>query len=311
MRKRITMHSRLLVLLLVLCLAFTGSGCGAVGGDDHVKVYFENISLNRLVAVDYEIKSAELIDAVRELFSFMQTTPKADTVAVVPTPFVLNDASISQSTLTLDIGGPYDNLSGNAKLLLAAALTKTMTQLAGITYLILKVNGQNATDASGAEYGILRSALFVDVAADDPNNYVNTNLTLYYSNADGNKLLREDVPMIYRKGSSLERTVVEQLIRGPETTESGIKRTLAVTQSLLTITVTDRICYVNLGQELQYEALGVYNYIPVYSIVNSLGALPTIDKVQILVNGSALNTEVGDKISLATPIEPDYSWVEA
>ena len=66
----------------------------------------------------------------------------------------------------------------------------------------------------------------------------------------------------------------------------------------------------NLSQDLQYESLGVFNYIPIYSIVDSLASLQTVDKVQILINGSVLTTDIGDRVSVSTPMDPDYGYVE-
>jgi germination protein M len=122
--------------------------------------------------------------------------------------------------------------------------------------------------------------------------------------------VREDLSVIYRRGTSLERTVVEQLIRGPQMGNGNAKRTLPSTMSVLSIAVTERICYVNLSQDLQYESLGVFNYIPIYSIVDSLASLNTVDKVQILVNGSVLTTDLGENVSVSTPLDPDYKYID-
>jgi spore germination protein GerM len=67
---------------------------------------------------------------------------------------------------------------------------------------------------------------------------------------------------------------------------------------------------VNLSQDLQYESLGVFNYIPIYSIVDSLASLNTVDKVQILVNGSVLTTDLGENVSVSTPLDPDYKYID-
>ena len=309
-------HRRMLLCAKIfLCAAMVValvalSGCEASRDTDRVKVYFENTNATKLVTVDYHPIAIDDLDKVLELFDYMQNAGRSDTIAAVPASFKLSYAEINQNTLTLDLKGSYDDMPSNSKLLMAAALTKTMTQLDSVTYLLLKVNGQMAKDAGGDEYGILRSALFVDVAADDPNNFINSNMTLYYSNMAGDRLVREDVSVIYRRGTSLERTVVEQLIRGPQMGSGNVKRTLPSTVSVLTIAVTDRICYVNLSQDLQYESLGVFNYIPIYSIVDSLVSLNTVDKVQILINGSVLTTDLGDKVSVSTPLEPNYSYVD-
>jgi germination protein M len=224
---------KILLLVAVLTALLSAAGCEISHEPDRIKVYFENTNATKLVTVDYHPKAAEDLDIVWELFDYMQNAVRSDTVAAVPASLKLSYAEINQNTLTLDLKGSYDDMPSNSKLLMAAALTKTMTQLDSVTYLLLKINGEMAKDAGGDEYGILRSALFVDVAADDPNNFINSNITLYYSNAAGDRLVREDLSVIYRRGTSLERTVVEQLIRGPQMGNGNAKRTLPSTMSVV------------------------------------------------------------------------------
>ena len=87
---------------------------------------------------------------------------------------------------------------------------------------------------------------------------------------------------------------MEQLIKG--TTESECYQSIPSNTKLLSISVVDRICYVNLSQEFMVNAK---SNVTIYSIVNSLSGLEGIDGVKILVNGNS-NLMYRDVISLDT-----------
>jgi germination protein M len=89
----------------------------------------------------------------------------------------------------------------------------------------------------------------------------------------------------YGKNVPIERVVVEQLISGAE--ETGYYRTLPAKLKLLGISVNNGTCYVNLDSTFLSEMVNVSESIPIYSIVNSLCQLESINQVQILVNGDS------------------------
>lgn len=67
----------------------------------------------------------------------------------------------------------------------------------------------------------------------------------YYSNKMGDKLVKKVESVAYSKNTSLERIIVEQLIKGPG--DSTMNSTLPSDLKLLSISVSDGICYVNLS----------------------------------------------------------------
>ena len=55
---------------------------------------------------------------------------------------------------------------------------------------------------------------------------------------------------------------------------------------ILSATIADRICYINMNRAFQEEALDVSESIQIYSVVNSLLDSCEADKVQLSVEGS-------------------------
>ena len=65
-----------------------------------------------------------------------------------------------------------------------------------------------------------------------------------------------------------------------------LKATLPGTTKLINVSVADRICYLNFDSSFRNTIDNkLTEYVVMYSIVNSRTSLPTVDKVQISLDG--------------------------
>lgn len=112
----------------------------------------------------------------------------------------------------------------------------------------------------------------------DVNSFEKTELTLYFSNAAGDGLVEEKREVMRNTNTSLEKLIVEQLIEGPREPDSY--PTLPPDMKLLNVMVSESVCSINLDSAFLNNSLEVREYIPIYSIVNSLSELPTVSRVQ-------------------------------
>jgi germination protein M len=275
-------------------------------GDDSVLAYYVNAAVTRLTGDAHKLQAADLNGQIEELYAVLQESGHGETVAAVPESLKLISQNVDSRILSLDLEGPYYEMSTATQVMCLAALTKTMTQLEEVDYIRLSVNGSPVTQGE-TEVGILRSGMFMDDIKDNPDSYIDTELVLYFASEDGRQLVKTTLSVGYQSGSSLERIVVEQLLRGPQV--SGVKATLPSTSSLLGVNVRDGICYVNFDDKFISDSLsGGYDYIPVYSLVNSLTELPTVQKVQLMIN-SKTDVSYSDNISFAAPLERNMDYV--
>lgn len=83
--------------------------------------------------------------------------------------------------------------------------------------------------------------------------------------------------------------------------EGGLP-TLPSDVKLLNVSVSENVCYVNFDSNFLNNSLEVKELIPIYSIVNSLCAISSVNKVQLTVNGSS-DVMFRDVISLNTQFE--------
>lgn len=76
---------------------------------------------------------------------------------------------------------------------------------------------------------------------------------------------------------------------------------------ILNLTVNDSVCYINFDSTFLNVKPELNEYIPIYSIVNSLCELTTVTKVRILVNGSQ-DVMFRDVVSLNTAFERNEEY---
>jgi len=109
-------------------------------------------------------------------------------------------------------------------------------------------------------------------------------------------------------GVGIARTSLEELIRGE--VPRGCDRPLPPGTSVLGIRVAAKTATVDFSEELITNFRGGSDNegVMVYSIVNTLTSLPTIDKVQILVAGKTVN-EIGGHLHLGDPLAFDDELV--
>ena len=68
------------------------------------------------------------------------------------------------------------------------------------------------------------------------------------------------------------------------------------------------MCYLNFDSDFLNNQLEVKDYIPVYSIVNSLSELSSVNRVQISING-VQNAKFRDSIELNAMFERNLDYI--
>ena len=132
-------------------------------------------------------------------------------------------------------------------------------------------------------------------------------VALFFTNATGDSLKQElrQIP----KNESIARTTMEALIDGP--LSAGLYPTVPVNTILDRINIKDGLCTVDFSSELTDNHIGglIAEELTVYSIVNTLTQFPSIEQVQILVDGQILATLAGH-VDVSTAISRNYELVK-
>ena len=154
----------------------------------------------------------------------------------------------------------------------------------------------------------MRPDQFIYNSYTEMRNYERVRLHLYFADETGEKLVDAYRTVVYNSNMPLERIVLEQVIRGPN--GNFAFPTVNPDTKVINVTVRDRICYANLSGEFLDEPYDVTAQTAIYSIVNSLCELPSIDAVQISVEGHT-DTIFRDTISLTGSFRMNTGIVES
>lgn len=117
-------------------------------------------------------------------------------------------------------------------------------------------------------------------------------VTLYFTDPIENKLAPEERKVA--KATGIARLAMEELIKGPA--GSGLKATLPINTKLLDINVReDGLAIVDFSGELikDLPASATAETLAVYSIVNTLTQFPTVQEVEMRVDGRKVDTLLG------------------
>ncbi len=131
---------------------------------------------------------------------------------------------------------------------------------------------------------------------------------LYFARIVEGKLRMVAITRELPPGLGVARASVEELLRGE--VPRGCDRPLPPGTELLGITVADGLATVDFSEQLRTGFRGGSDneQVTVYSIVNTLTSLPTIDRVQILVGGGKINT-IGGHHDISGPLAFDGELV--
>lgn len=298
-----------LVLPILLVMICTGCDRGEkIAGDNSgYIVYYLNAAGNQLVGSEYETETTDKEALVQEFLSQLNTVPaELDCQTAMPSQVEKMTYRIENQVLHLYADANYMLMNSVREILCRAALTKTLTQIEGIDYLTIYCADQPITDGAGNPVGMLSASDFVD-SIRDVNSFERTEMTLYFANETGDSLVAEKREVMRSSNTSVEKLIVEQLIEGPQT--SGSYAVIPKEVKLLNVSVNDSVCSINFDASFLNNALEVREYIPIYSIVNSLTELSTVSRVQIRINGSE-DAVFRDLIPLNTIFERNYEYIE-
>ena len=287
-----------ILLILVLCL----SGCEEEQDKTVYQLYSVNYDKGIIEGNNYVTET----EAVEQLAADMaeQISGQEEETGILPHQVKILSYELSGDILRLNFNCSYRKMGAVEEVLCRAAIVKNFVQFEGIRYVQFQIEGESLLDSRGKPVGLMNANSFLENSGKDITAYQYTELELYFTNAAGDKLVKEKRNVYYTSNSPIEKVVVEQLIRGPK--EDGHFATLSSTTGILSVTQADGIAYVNLDQRFVTEALDIQQEIPVYSIVNSLIAAGNVQKVQISVNGDTSGV-YRESFSLSTIYEEDLS----
>ena len=304
----------LAVVVLLVTAGLCACGRGKQEGSYSYQIYYVNKEGTCVVSEEYvtDTSSEDKEELLQEFIGLLKDTSDRPEY-LSPLSDSYQGYALNEGQVNLDFSEDYAKQGHIVEVLGRAAVVRTVTQIDGIDTVTFSVQGEALVDAIGIPVGAMTADSFIDNAGTEINAYVDTEFRLYFANETGDALTEVSRNVIYNSNISMEQQVVEELIKGPRQDdvagyEAGYP-TVNPAVTILSVTVRDRVCYVNLSEEFLTPVYDVTSQVALYSIVNSLVELPGVNKVQISIDG---NTDVTfrDSVSLTTVFERDLDIIE-
>ena len=280
---------RTVMILLLVLLTVGFASCNKKEESEEetgYQIYYISNSETRLETKSYQVEAAGKYEQLKELLICLGTTSgKLEYKAPLAYGFKVLDAQIRRGTAYINVDAAYKELPATTEVLVRAALVNTLTQIEGVDYVNMTVEGRQLYDNAGEAVGRMSADQFVYNDGNEINTYELARVKLYFANESGDKLIAAYREKHYSTNVSMERLIVEEMIEGPSGQVQGIYPTINGNTKILSVTTKDGICYVNLDATFLKVKNNVSIQLAIYSIVNSLVELPTVNKVQILVDG--------------------------
>ena len=249
------------------------------------QIYYLNMDKTKIVAEEYDSTGVEGEALVQELLDKLQSAPVSSKLRqTIPADVKVESFKINGAYLYVDFSKEYKNLIPEEEIMVRASIVRTLAQIDEVKLVAFTVNSESLLNSDGSLVGSMSADSFVENPGKQINSSVETTLTLYFSNKEGTALKKETRTVHYSTNISMEKLIMEQLIEGPK--KSGTMATVPSATKLISVSVADGVCYVNLGDSFKNQNAEVTEEVVLYSIVNSLTELQGVSKVQISINGS-------------------------
>ena len=238
----------------------------------------------------------ENLDAILDLYC--QGPVTSGLKNPLPPGIQLRSHTLENDILTLRFNAQLAQLSGIELTLAAGCLSKTFLELTGAKKLILRADG-----------ALLGGQTTLEISADDLELQDNSidrllrNYTVYYTDEKRRYLIAQEVSAAPSAQESTPRQLLEMLLTPP--TGSNLYSALPEGTRVESISIENGLCTVELSTEfvdLRFYAL-TSQLLSLMSVVNTLTALPEIQRVEFVCDGSLLIRYGG--LSISEPLIRD------
>lgn len=287
------------ILFLVFLFLFSGiaAGCGKYKSENTgYALFYLNKQREKIVSKPYDPESTDTDALIKEYIARMsEDSDDVEYQKIFPDNVKIARYEYTDHQLYLYFNKAYGDIPAPEEVLCRGAVVHNMMQIHDIDGVSIYVDNLPLTDANGVEVGILTNDSFVENPGEQINNIQEANLTLYFASATGDGLVRETQHVYYSGNTSIEKLIMERLLDAPKS--SNARSAIPDTTQLVSVSVMNGACLVNLDDGFLTQNFEIKEDVIIYSIVDSLTELDTINTVQIAVNGKT-DITYRDKMSL-------------
>lgn len=294
------------IWLVAFCLLPGGCKQRESAGD--IQIYYLNTEGTALTTEEYDWKSSEISKQIEEVLENMRKPEDiVECTSAIPADVIVTDYRLEENRLDLYFSQEYELLDKPSEVLLRAAVVESLTEIEDVYLIRFYVNGEPLKDSHGEAIGYMRKDDFAQNTGAALNSYQQAEVYLYYASPGGNGLVRKKISLRYNSYMTIEKAIVEQLIKGSDS--GGTFAAIPAETKLLGVSIKDDICYVNLNEGFLAENPSVNPKLRVHSLVNSVIEGGNCRQVQILINGNP-SVALNDSLTFEKPFKKDMKMVE-
>lgn len=281
-------RNRIFLLLLILSPLFFMVGCSnekedanTLKNDNNVFIYYMDKNETNIESEVYTPVNTSTEELAVELLGKLKEEPKSLSLKKSwPDNITVEKYNINEGNrFSIYFNAEYNNLDNITEVLFRTCVVKTLCQIDGIDNVEFYVGG-HLLKINDKLVGLMDESDFVV-----DTGYEDVIVRVYFSNQEGSKLLESNLKIPYLGNISIEKLIIDQLIAGPIKEEEDMINTLPSGTELIKVTTKDGICYVDFNDKFLDKVVGVKDEVIIYSVVNSLIELSTINKVKFTING--------------------------
>ncbi len=287
------------IVIAILCLTLTGCDSDSNAStattelpEGSILIYYINDDTYEFGTETYALnQEASTLEQVQDILDIMfsstngintTSTTNQQRANVIASSMKMMDVRFRDGQATITVNITNEQPDTYPVVLSKAAITQTLCQLGEVEQVAFTIYDSSKVLEGGTAIEYYNDISFVD--NEKEGGYLQRGIiTLYFADETGNMLLEYDKSVEITTDVSLEQLVIESLIAGPM--RDGYYKTIPDGTTLKKISIKDGVCYVDLSGEFNNKLDNCMDEVTIYSVVNSLCELPTINKVQFLING--------------------------
>jgi len=290
MRKYVSI---MLVFSLLVSISLTACKTGSTNSESDsesrkkLKVYYVSDDLEKLYNDEFDTSDTDTTDATitKIIDKMKEGNFKKAKKPTIPDSIVCTSFYTNKNVLRIEFDKNYYNIDKkDGELLRRAAIVLTLCQLNDVDYVEFYVEKEPLI-VDGKSIGAMSNETFVNDVGKNADYSKRVTVVLYFADSKGDKLIKTEKSVVYDGKSSMEEFVLTKLIEGPDEDDDKTLRTLNSDVGINRVTVTNSRCYIDFDDKFKNKSNGVSEEAVIYSIVNTVTELPTVNEVVITING--------------------------
>lgn len=254
------------------------------------EMYFFNESMTAIEAENHEVRYRDRYDLVKSVIEEIEKGPdNGKHIRIIERKTqLLSLEGVETGNVVVNFSNDFLTGDSTKDILSVYAVVKSLCAIGGIESVKVVIEGRDIYTADGSIIGYLTNQ-DINLATDTYNSEMRE-ITLYFPSKDNQKLIRETRIIKVNDQQPIARYIINELIKG-SVNENALSA-LNPDTVLLNVETSNNICFVSFKSNFIDKNSGTpeKEIMTVYSIVNSLTELDSVERVQFLMDGKKVDS---------------------